>query len=100
MDLISILVDQTSTARWRERAACQAATAELFFPVGRTGDAVEQIEAAKAVCQTCPVHVDCLRFALETNQEAGIWGGTSEDERVRIRRAWLLRRRHLHRLTA
>ncbi|MDQ1399034.1 MAG: hypothetical protein QOK20_966, partial [Acidimicrobiaceae bacterium] len=33
------------------------------------------------------------RFAIETNQEAGVWGGTSEEERDRIRRAWLARRR-------
>ncbi len=34
-------------------------------------------------------------YALETNQEAGIWGGTSEDERRKMRRAWLARRRRL-----
>jgi WhiB family transcriptional regulator, redox-sensing transcriptional regulator len=100
MDLISVLLEEGVATGWREKAACQAATAELFFPIGRTGDAVEQIDAAKSVCQSCPVRVDCLRFALETNQEAGVWGGTSEDERARVRRAWLARRRQFHRLTA
>ena len=51
--------------------------------------AVEQIEAAKAVCEECPVKERCLQFALETNQDSGIWGGTSEEERRRLRRAWL-----------
>src|SRR5580704_5047395 len=73
LDLMSLLFADTDRTTWRTQAACQAATAELFFPVGRTGDAVYQIEAAKNVCQTCPVRIACLRFALETNQEAGIW---------------------------
>jgi WhiB family redox-sensing transcriptional regulator len=45
------------------------------------------------VCDSCPVRAQCLQFALETNQEAGIWGGTSEEERRRLRRVWLARRR-------
>jgi WhiB family transcriptional regulator, redox-sensing transcriptional regulator len=75
--------------RWRQRAACHAATAELFFPVGRTGPAVEQIAAAKSVCRLCPVQLACLRFALTTNQGSGVWGGTSEEEREELRRTWL-----------
>ncbi len=51
--------------------------------------ALEQIEAAKAVCSGCPVRVECLEFALEPHQEAGIWGGTSEDERRHLRKEWL-----------
>ena len=31
----------------------------------------------------------CLEFALATNQEAGVWGGTTEDERRALRKAWL-----------
>lgn len=79
--------------RWREQASCRSTDQELFFPVGTTGDAVEQIQAAKAVCESCPVRVACLRFALESNQEAGIWGGTSEEERRTLRRVWLAGRR-------
>jgi WhiB family redox-sensing transcriptional regulator len=32
------------------------------------------------------VQVECLEFALATNQDSGIWGGTSEEERRAIRR--------------
>lgn len=78
---------------WRDRASCRLTNPGVFFPVGGTGVAIEQIEAAKTICQTCPVADPCLQFALETNQEAGIWGGTTEDERRRLRRAWLADRR-------
>ena len=73
---------------WREKASCRSTSQDLFFPVGNTGDALDQIEAAKAVCLACPVRAACLQFALETNQEDGIWGGTGEDERRRLRRVW------------
>lgn len=79
--------------RWRDQASCGSTDPVLFFPVGSTGDAVDLIRAAKAVCQGCPVRSACLNFALETNQEAGIWGGTSAEERRMLRRRWLAGRR-------
>lgn len=78
---------------WRRDAACRQTNAELFFPAGSTGGAVDQIEAAKAVCRSCPVQSACLQFALESNQEAGIWGGKDEDERRKLRRGWRANRR-------
>jgi WhiB family redox-sensing transcriptional regulator len=39
------------------------------------------VEAAKAVCAMCPVRPECLTWALATGQDAGVWGGTSEEER-------------------
>lgn len=73
---------------WRHQAACRHSDADLFFPPGSKGLAIGQIQAAKAVCRACPVSEPCLRFALETNQEAGVWGGKDEDERRRLRRIW------------
>ena len=78
---------------WRRDAACRDTDPDLFFPIGSTGPAVEQIEAAKAVCRICQVQAECLEFALATNQEAGVWGGSSEEERRKLRKAWLARRR-------
>lgn len=95
--MVSILTGDGDGVSWRKGAACQAASADLFFPVGSTGPAEDLIEAAKSVCQSCPVRVACLRFALETNQEFGVWGGTSEDERKRLRRVWLTHRPSLRR---
>lgn len=78
---------------WRQRAACLDEDPELFFPVGTTGTALDQVEKAKQVCRRCEVTEPCLDWALETNQDAGIWGGLSEDERRTLRRSRLRRRR-------
>src|SRR5258708_883579 len=72
---------------WRGEAACAHIEPDLFFPVGVTGPAVPQIAAAKAVCEHCTVRSQCLEFAITTNQEYGVWGGTSEEERRVLRRA-------------
>lgn len=71
---------------WRAQAACRSTDPDLFFPVGTTGPAVGQIEAAKAVCMTCPSKAPCLEYALSTHQDSGVWGATSEEERRTIRR--------------
>lgn len=71
---------------WRRLAICRDTDPDLFFPVGTTGYALVQIDRAKEVCGECPVQSDCLEYALETNQDSGIWGGTSEEERRNLRR--------------
>lgn len=78
---------------WRKDAACIGEDPELFFPVGSTGPALEQVERAKAVCRVCPVSEKCLEWALASNQDAGVWGGMSEDERRTLRRSRQRRRR-------
>jgi WhiB family redox-sensing transcriptional regulator len=83
----------TENDDWRDFAACRDTNPDLFFPVGTTGPAIEQIEQAKAVCRECPVQTACLEFALVTNQDSGVWGGTSEEERRKLRRAWVARQR-------
>ena len=71
---------------WRDLALCRDTDPELFFPVGTTGTALVQIERAKQVCNECQARVECLDFALTTNQDSGVWGGLSEEERRAIRR--------------
>jgi WhiB family redox-sensing transcriptional regulator len=71
---------------WRHRAECLDEDPELFFPIGNTGPAQLQIDDAKAVCARCEVQDTCLRSALETGQDFGVWGGMSEDERRAMKR--------------
>ena len=80
-------------SRWRDDAACRDTDPELFFPVGSTGDAIEETRVAIALCQRCPVREQCLEFAMVTNQRDGIWGGASEEDRRRMRSAWVAARR-------
>ncbi|MGH8884560.1 MAG: WhiB family transcriptional regulator [Egibacteraceae bacterium] len=70
---------------WRSKAACQDCDPELFFPLGATGPALEQIEQAKTICRRCEVAPHCLSWALATGQDAGVWGGMSEGERHELR---------------
>ena len=78
---------------WRSLASCRDTDPDLFFPVGTTGPAIEQIDTAKAVCDTCASKAPCLEFAMMTNQDSGVWGGTSEEERRKLRRAWVASQR-------
>jgi WhiB family redox-sensing transcriptional regulator len=71
---------------WRHIAACIDEDPELFFPIGNTGPALDQIEEARQVCQRCPVLDPCLQWALDSGQDAGVWGGLSEDERRALKR--------------
>lgn len=79
-------------ADWRARAACSGYPNTLFFPASDNADG-PSVEKAKAICAVCPVIEDCLEYALETNQRAGIWAGTTEKERKSLRRKWLAARR-------
>jgi WhiB family redox-sensing transcriptional regulator len=87
---VSILASSLALAAaddtWRDHALCRDTDPELFFPVGTTGNALLAIDYAKRVCAQCVVAQECLDFALETNQDSGIWGGLSEEERRDIRR--------------
>jgi WhiB family redox-sensing transcriptional regulator len=69
---------------WRERAACLAHPAVLFFGLDDNESPVERRtreEAAKQICYTCEVQGECLEYALATREPYGIWGGLTEIER-------------------
>ena len=71
---------------WRELALCKDTSPELFLPIGNTGSALDAISLAKNVCSRCPSQVECLEYALDSNQDNGVWGGRSEEERRLIRK--------------
>jgi WhiB family redox-sensing transcriptional regulator len=45
-----------------------------------------RIQAAKQVCAVCPVKAECGEWAIQTDQDFGIWGGMTERERKKIRK--------------
>jgi WhiB family redox-sensing transcriptional regulator len=69
----------TASVTWMPQGACRDEDPELFFPV-TTSSALSQVTRARAVCRRCAVSVTCLTYALNTGQ-AGIWGGTTSEER-------------------
>jgi WhiB family redox-sensing transcriptional regulator len=73
---------------WQTRANCMGVDPDLFFP--ERGASTRE---AKEVCRGCVVREDCLEYALANGEKFGIWGGLSERERRRLRRARAMSRR-------
>lgn len=80
---MSLLTALAESPTWMRQAACRGGDDLFFPPLGRADVATK----AKLICHGCPVRSACLDYALETNQEWGVWGGKSERERRRLRRA-------------
>lgn len=56
----------------------------MFFPpptFERKDDKLERETRAKAICQQCGVHKECLEYAIAIKEPHGIWGGLNEVER-------------------
>jgi len=75
---------RASSAGWQDLAACRTCDPELFFPISSKGQARVDIARARAVCRACEVRQTCLEYALANGQQHGIWGGLTEEERLRL----------------
>jgi len=68
-----------------EGAACHGIDVNNFFPgIGENLKA----KTAISICAQCPIRRRCLEYALQfpTRDLPGIWGGTTEKHRARLRR--------------
>jgi Transcription factor WhiB. len=74
--------DESDEQDWQERALCAQTDPEAFFP--EKGGSTRE---AKRICSGCDVRAECLEYALAHDERFGIWGGLSERERRRLRRA-------------
>ena len=74
------MTQDITTMRWTESAACKG-KGHLFFE----DDHLTIVRKAKAVCTTCPVIDQCLMYAMDNN-EFGVWGGMTANERKNYRR--------------
>lgn len=67
---------------WRPKAACKGMDTDTIFypehPHTSAGD------AARAVCEGCPVRKECLEWAMATHEPDGIWGGRTWRQRRRL----------------
>lgn len=66
---------------WMASGTCRSHPPATFFPSDGVG-----VEVARRICETCPVRMECLEYALEYRIDHGVWGGASERKRRRILR--------------
>ena len=74
--------DEIDDRSWQDEANCLGVDPDLFFP-----ERGASTRGAKEVCRGCVVRMECLEYALDNGEKFGIWGGLSERERRRLRRA-------------
>lgn len=72
---------RTAPDHWQEQGLCAQVGWAAFFP-----EKGEPAEAAKRICAGCGVRAECLEYALTERIAEGVWGGTTERERRKIRR--------------
>lgn len=65
---------------WMEYASCSGLDPDLWFP-----ERGKQPTKALKVCAVCPVSADCLEYALKEGLRAGVFGGTTERQRRKLR---------------
>ena len=78
---LTVLDMREETERdWESDAACATTDPELFFP-----EKGGSTKSAKGICAGCDVRARCLQYAMDRNEQYGIWGGLSERERHALR---------------
>ena len=82
LGIVESLGEPAEEPDWQERALCAQTDPEAFFP--EKGGSTRE---AKRICSGCDVRAECLEYALAHDERFGIWGGLSERERRRLRRA-------------
>lgn len=78
--------------QWMADALCGQVGVDEFYPQNNRTDTAR---VAKRICngdprrgtEPCPVRAECLAYALNRNEEHGVWGGLSAPERQKLRRA-------------
>ena len=63
--------------KWQAKAACTPEDSALMF-----SELGSKVARMKAICANCPVQVQCL--ALGMDDEFGIFGGMTPDERKQL----------------
>jgi WhiB family transcriptional regulator, redox-sensing transcriptional regulator len=92
-DLYGLLVEVARRLPWMSQAECGRRhpdgtlvhDPDLWHP-----EMGKPVEPAKAICAGCTVRDECERYAMETRQQFGVWGGLSVMDRRRIRKEGLL----------
>lgn len=70
-----------SNPEWMDRARCREADAEIFYPLA------PDFEEARRICRGCAVRHECLRYALDHDEQFGVWGALSPQQRAALKSA-------------
>ena len=65
-----------------EGALCAEVGSEFFFPERHETD---MVRIAKRICDKCDIKQRCLDYALKEPELTGVWGGTTFQQRYKIR---------------
>ena len=100
-DALDLYADITSERdrTWKQQAACRredvarrrlwtASEGEYITIAGVRIPGIDAQEAAAMICSGCPVQWDCVRWAIEVGEVAGVWGMTMRELR------WLSQQRN------
>lgn len=74
--------DLLAAPSFMDFGSCRGLDPAIFFP-----DRGMSLAPAQKICGDCIVVDECLEHALTHGERFGVWGGTSERERRRLRRA-------------
>lgn len=67
------------------RRACRDVDPDTFYPPPHNPARAIAVEAARAVCDTCPFTAECLQYALDIDDRFGVFAGLTAVERARGR---------------
>ena len=79
----SVLKIDQRNLDWMGRALCKELPSDMFFP---ESSAYTMVKEAKKACSLCAVRLDCLDYALSIPGLTGVFGGTTEYDRIRLKR--------------
>ena len=64
---------------WQDGALCAQVDPDEWYP-----EKGGSILKAKTICRRCPVREPCLRYAMDSGEIHGVWGGLGHEERERF----------------
>ena len=73
--------NRQASVGWMASALCAEVATDLFFPEKGSSP-----RPAQRICAECPVRLRCLRYALDHDEQYGVWGGLTGHERRQLKR--------------
>lgn len=81
---MTAFIDLPRPPEWTEQGLCGQTDPEIFFP---PKGGVGLVRVATTICGRCEVAASCLAYALEHDDDHGIYGGTTPRQRRAMRKA-------------